>query len=236
MARRAAVAGAAALLLLAGCGGAAAEPSTKPSSSTSATSRTPGPVVPVPDDGAAPHLTTSTAPADEQTRDGDACARMGEGRSMLDDGSNRLPAQDTDALRLVFSAVTDVASAVGYREDDGDRVFFCTAFHLRDDDSGASSGSIPVPAADVVLTVAGSPSGYTPGENVADYYGWAAPDVATVVLRTPDGTSHVAAVEGNVWWAAPVLDDDVVARADEATWQALDASGRLLAEGGARRD
>jgi hypothetical protein len=196
-------------------------------------------VVGLPDDPSAPRLRNLDPGAGgdvaEQTHDGDACARMGQGRSVHDDGSHRVPADETDDLRLVFAARTDVSSAVGYREDGGDTVFFCTGFRLREDSSGASSATIPVPTDDdVEVTVAGSGSGYGPGENVVDYFGWAASDVAAVVVRTPDGTDRVAAVQGNVWWAAPVVDASVAARSTEATWRALDASGRVLAQGGTR--
>lgn len=213
------------LLLTAGCTGP--QPPTE---------RAPTPPVGTPEDPTAPRLRLSPVDDEVQVRDGEACARMGEGRSMLDDGSHRVPARETDALRLVFSAATDVSSAVGYREDGGDRVFFCTAYRLSEDSSGASSATVPVPTDDAVVTVAGSGSGYGPGENVVDYFGWAAPDVAAVVVRTPDGIDRVAALHGGVWWVAPVVPADVAARSTDATWRALDASGRVLARGGTRPD
>ena len=185
-----------------------------------------------------PVSTTSTDGTVEA--DGEGCARMGQGRAAHragDDGPDphALPAGATDHLRRVFAASTDVSDATAYREDDGDSIFICTGYTLREDSSGAMSAVIPVPAAtSVIATVAGAGGGYSPGENVVDYYGYASDDVAHVVVTTPDDRRHLAAVEGHVWWAAPVVDEATAARSQEGTWQALDHAGAALAEGPTR--
>lgn len=113
--------------------------------------------------------------------------------------------------------------------------FFCTGFTLREDFSGASSSVITVPTGSAAATFAGGGGGYSPGENVVDFFGYAAADVAHVVVTTPDGLEHLAALDGNVWWAAPVVDESVASRAGEGTWRALDRDGVLIADGRTER-
>lgn len=224
--------------LLSGC-----SPSTQTAAEQAATDAAASPVPttastpPIQDPGA-PRLgtvsTTSTVEAD-----GEGCARMGQGRGAYLDGDDGpdphvLPAEDTDHLRQVFAASTDVSIATAYREDGGDSIFFCTGYTLREDSSGAMSAVIPVPPTSSIATVAGAGGGYSPGENVVDYYGYASDEVADVIVTTPDGRQHLAAVEGHVWWAAPVVDEATAARSQESTWQALDHAGAVLAEGQTR--
>jgi hypothetical protein len=184
-----------------------------------------------------PVSTTSTDGTVEA--DGEGCARMGQGRAAYFAGDDRpdphaLPAEATDHLRRVFAASTDVSTATAYREDGGDSIFFCTGYTLREDSSGAMSAVIPVPTTSAIATVAGAGSGYSPGENVVDYYGYASDEVAHVIVTTPDNRQHLAAINGHVWWAAPVVDEATAAHSQEGTWQALDHTGAVLAEGETR--
>ncbi|PPK90191.1 hypothetical protein CLV92_12711 [Kineococcus xinjiangensis] len=194
-------------------------------------------VAPPIDDPDAPRL------LDRASVDGEGCARMGEGRTppiQVPEGDEpaptpwTLPPDTTDELHAVFAAETDVATATAYREDDGDRIFICTSFDLRADFSGAGSAVIHVPDPDVIATVDGAGGGYGPGENVVDYFGYASDEVASVIVTTPDGREHLAALDGHVWWAAPVVDEVTASRSQDGTWRALDRDGEVIAEGPTR--
>lgn len=227
--------------LLAGCSSstqtAAEQAATEAAASPAPTTASTPPI----QDPDAPRLepVSTTSTDDTMEADGEGCARMGQGRAAHLAGDNgpdphALPTEATDHLRRVFAASTDVSTAVAYREDDGDGIFFCTGYTLREDSSGAMSAVIPIPTPSAIATVAGAGGGYSPGENVVDYYGYASDEVAHVIVTTPDNHQHLAAVEGHVWWAAPVVDEAIAARSQESTWQALDHAGTVLAEGQTR--
>ena len=75
------------------------------------------------------------------------------------------------------------------------------------------------------------PSG-EPGGGISHFYGHAHPDVAAVMIRTPDGTEHHAPVAGGIWWTAAWLDETTTGRtAARASWRAVAGDGELLASG-----
>ena len=158
---------------------------------------------------------------------GRGCATMGWGRRY--DPTPSPPPFDADyidALEPVFAAKTSTSSAVAFRKPGEDTIFICTSF-TAPDSSGASSGQIPVPTDAAASWVMASES----GGGIVDFYGYADDDVTTVLVSTPDGATHPAALAGNVWWSAPSLPADAALDAAGSSWQALDGDGQVVAHG-----